>query len=388
MPSLRASSLPLLSRCPAAAVAPAVRVASADAEARLGTGTHECLAPAIKGESWDASAAAARHGVDREELAMLVASGLRCWQLLAEDFPDPKTEQYLVVKDGELELTGHADILSVAVRGEVRVGDWFTGWDNHDKEQQLRGYCHLALLHHPDAVVARACQIGLRQQTADWFEWSRSELESWWEGLKARLVDGKKNYHAGRHCTYCPRALECPARRQLLRSSVEGLLQVYGDGGSFLNTEHDRASIYADMLDRMKLVDRACEAAREQIRTEVALAGGTLSTGDGRELALVQQERREIDVQRGDVALLSTLGAEVFSQLLRINKTEVEEAVRKSAPRGQKGKAVQELNARLEADGAIQVKTVERLECRRIVPHVEHSRNGSSTPSDPADAAG
>jgi hypothetical protein len=377
---MRCSSLPLITRCPAAAVAPALRVESDDAEARVGTAVHACLAEAVQGEPWEAEGAAAYYGVaDRaDEVLALTLAGVQCWEMLAIQFPGPLfVEQELSVRAGAFELVGHADVLATGFRGDVRLLDWKTGRVDEDATEQLKGYAYLALVHHPDVAVARACRVGVRARTADWYEWSRTELDAWFAGLVQRAGDST-TYRPGRWCGYCPRALECPARGVLVRETINALL-VSDEAGEPQLGDGDGADL-ARALDACRLVEKICQDIREQARVQVALAGGVLPTGDGRELVLTTQERREITYERGwELVHQDGLDTPALRQALRIPKTALEDAVRAAAPHGQKKTAVAQLLRRLDEAGALITQTVERLECRRAVPLVEQQHAAAAT---------
>ena len=118
------------------------------------------------------------------------------------------------------------------------------------------------------------------------------------------------------------------------------------------------------------------DTVAEMERAVVGAAGGRLPTGDGWALELRQQEQRQIDYEAAAAILVDRLGLEKVASLLKIGKGDVEDAVRATAPRGMKGRAVKELLDRLNDAGAITTKTVERLECRRLVPELEDQRDG------------
>jgi hypothetical protein len=378
---MRCSSLPLVRQCPAAAVPPALAIESADTAARVGSAVHDCLAWHLRGEDWHAAAAAAYYGVadQVEEVQALTLAGVACWELLAEQFPGPRAvEKELAAPLGDGTLTGRPDLLATGFRGDVRIADWKTGRLDEDAEEQLRGYAYLALVHHPDAVTARACRVGVRARTADWYEWSRSELDAWFAGLVQRAGD-QNTYRPGAHCRYCPRALECPARGVLVRETINALL-VSDEAGEPQLGDGDGADL-ARALDACRLVEKICQDIREQARVRVALAGGVLPTGDGRELVLTTQERREIAVTPDSLDLVAAECASHpdYLKTLRFAKSAVEDAVRAAAPRGQKKTAVEQLLRRLDEAGALITQTVERLECRRAVPLVEQQHAAAAT---------
>lgn len=362
---IRCSALPRLAQCAASAVRPEVRIESPDEFARVGTAVHSVLAALVRGEySPSVTEAAARDRVADGEVGALAGSGWRCWQSLAEHFREPQVEQELCADIEGIRLTGHTDLLSVEC-DEVRVLDWKTSRLDEDYTDQLRGYCLLGMIAHPETDTARACLVRVRQQEWDWYEWTRDELSAWWESLAQRLAD-TETYTPGRHCTYCPRAHECPARQALAASSHDLIVR------DSLGLPDNCGAIY----DGLRLMESVCQSVREQLAVEVGIAGGRLATGDGRELVLTIQNHREIDYRRGCEPLSKILPDDVLDGCFRVSKTAIEEAVRVSAPRGKKSAAIEDLYARLEEAGAITTRTVQRMECRRIVPKMEN-RNDS-----------
>ena len=169
-----------------------------------------------------------------------------------------------------------------------------------------------------------------------------------------------------------------------MRETVNALV-VSDEAGAPLLGDGDGPCI-ARALDMARLVERVCADIRDQARVHVALAGGRLDCGDGRELTLLPQQRRHIDYRPAAAVLLEALGPERLAGLVKVGKSDVEDAVMALAPRGQKGAAARELMSRLDAAGAIITTTTDRLECRRAVAQLEEchaAANGDC--GDPAD---
>jgi PD-(D/E)XK nuclease superfamily len=373
---LRASRLDLLAACAQAVLPAQVPVDSYDLHARNGTATHAALARHVRGEPYDTPALALAEGADPDEVGYLVAAGVRCWERLAPYFPRAEPEVELTVHEPLVDLSGHADVLSLRPdgAGEVRILDWKSGYSDESHEHQLRGYAFLACAVHA-VETARVCLVHLRARTADWQTYTRAELRGWFDGLVSRLLQPGA-YRAGQHCGYCPRAHECAARTALVRQASLALLD--GDNVHLAPPAELAGTIYADLLDRARLLERVALSVREQVRAEVIRAGGRLETGDGRVLELVPHERRAIDYVPGRAVLLEALGAEKLAALCQVGKGDVEEAVRARAEKGQKGAAVRQLLADLEEVGALKPETSWRLEVRRALPTVEHKSHGSS----------
>ncbi len=370
MVDIRCSRLPLLSKCAAAQSPPSVRVERDDSAARLGTAVHDCLAFCVQNVCYDVGIMARCHNVDAEELRTLAAMGEQCWEQVRQHFPAPTVEEELRHADDWGVLTGHPDVFSVH-DGWGWVCDFKTGREDEDYSDQMRGYALLMLANFENLQGVRVCVIRVRDRTADWSEYHDDEISHWYDDLRHRLRDGAEVYRPGRHCGYCPRFHECPGAASHLTLASEFLLTADKAGCSPLGFGPDRQKQVAYTYDRVRLLESVCESVREEIRAEVRRAGGVLPTGDGRELVITHQERKAIDYRPAYAVLRSTLGLDRLESLLRVSLSDASEAVREHAPRGQKAKAVTELKGRLEEAGALNVTTVERLECRRAVKHIE-----------------
>lgn len=363
MTRIRCSSLPLVSACPASLDAE-LPVNAQTPEASLGTAVHDFLAAEIAG-AVNAAFVPADQG---DEFRMLTTMGLRCWSQLRHYFPAPAVEKYLEAPMGTITLTGHADVYSLELQptdgvGEVRILDWKTGRDDLNYDDQLRGYALLGLEHCEHAESASVALVRVREQTVDWGHYTRNEIYRWWNGLAAR-VNGRHDFAAGRHCGFCPRSPACPAKTAMLTQAVTALIGVDSEYGDSMLMTPDALAL---LLDRAKLIEKACESARDLVRAEVIARGGRIATADGRELFIAAQERKSIEYAQAVEILLEELGADALTHTLSVSKTKVEEAVRAKAGRGRKQQAVKDLFDRLAEAGAIRTETTERLEVRRAV---------------------
>ena len=341
--------------------ASSIRITGGGEAANLGTALHAVQAGAIKGEPVDLLDVAAEYDVDHDELQRLAIWAWRAWQGLAEWFPDPQTEVSISGTDEEygIELTGHADVLSVDhERRRLAICDWKSGWLDHDYTAQLRGYALLALLHYPDIMHVYLVSCRIRDQTYSGEMLTRKQIEDWWDQFAGRLNEG--GYNPGRHCGHCPVRLGCPAREKHLAESVEWMGITDGDLG--------------ELLDRAKALEFAAGAVKDQIRAEVIAAGGRWKCGDGRELVITEQPRRSIDFAAGWPVIQAALPDADLAGAVTISKSKVEAAAKEAAGRGRKGKAVQELLDRLDVAGAMRTTFIQRLEVRRT-----NDGNGSDT---------
>ncbi len=363
--AIRASSLPLVTTC-GASIDCEIPVDDAGPEARLGTAVHKWLAQNLRHEAWAPEDA----GNGNPDFPMLCHLGVRCWQAVKGYFPGALTEQFLEWSDGDIHLTGHADVLSVVESptdgcGQVRVLDYKTGRTDEDHDAQLRGYAWLALQAHPWADDASVCLVRVREQTADWGHYSRREMAIWWEEeVREVVVRERREFNPGRHCGHCKRGPTCPAKTALMGQMVDSLLDY--DPTNLNEGREISPETLARMLDRVKLVEKACESARGLIRAAVDAAGGSLLTGDGRRLVIEEQERKVIEPEPAWPILQEALG-DRLAKVLTVGKTKLEDEIKALAPRGQKGQAVKELMDRLESARAIRTQTTQCLEVKRHV---------------------
>lgn len=365
---IRCSSLPLISACTASTVEvdPMLGGGANDA-ADLGTAVHAALAIAISkpgefrrtAEVCDLAADAARaHGVDSDEARQMAAWAWNAWLSVRQHFPVPETEAYLSFEDRGLIMTGHADVLSTMEEGEVRVLDFKSGRVDADPAEQIKGYCWLALQANSEAKGAYGASLRIRDQIIDGAYYTREELAGWWRNLLQRMHTERALYRPGRHCGQCPRGLTCPAKTLMLAESAKILGAEYVAG----RTPEERGSLY----DAAKMVAQQAEAAMELLRAETEANGGALAIGDGRELRLTEQKRRTIDPEAGLPVLRKMLNETQIYAAMKIAKGACEDAVKASAGRGLGAAAARDLNQRLEAAGALNVTTYQKLEVKRI----------------------
>lgn len=363
--TVRCSSLPILSKCAAAAVPPEPKIGGPNYDACLGTAFHAMMAAHVQGQRPSLTDCAEQHCVEEEDLAPLFHLGLKTWESCKEHFPDPQCERELSADFGNARLLGHPDVLA-AHEGVVRVLDYKTGWLSEDHMEQLLGYAALALIHHPDCDNALVATARIRDQVVDYRHFTGEQVNAWLERLADRLAGRTDAYTPGRHCIHCPRGHSCPAKTALLTQAVQFL-----DEKTWRETPPGSPARHANLLnvlDRVKLVRKALDEAEDMIRAEVGCSPGKVLKGDdGRELHLVTQEHTKISFARGEPVLRQALG-EALGECVEVKKTKVESAVRSHAERGEKKAAVEELFKKLEESGALSKEPVYRLEVKQTSP--------------------
>ncbi len=355
--TIRASSLPRLTACAAAGEAPATWVEPLNDGAQLGTAFHLAIATAIKGGEPDLGGIAAQNAIDVDDLRPLYLWGLKVWrEQLEPTYPNPIVEEQLRVEDPDvgLVLTGHPDVMAFAEDAEeLRVVDHKSGRGYYDAEPQMRGYALLGFCRYPAAKQARMQILRLRDRSIETFVWTRQEIMvDWWGGFAAHIARADR-YRAGAHCGFCPRALECPANRQQLQSTIALLSE-------------DREQPLADTLDPLALANTVKQAKVANKRLEeflraakarVIAAGGTLGP-----LSIKSTDKRTIIFPVAQPILVEQIGMEKLLPLLKIGKGDVEKAIKDSVGRGQKGKAVEYVWELIEGVKGFEVTTSHTLE--------------------------
>ena len=369
--AIRASALPRIMACPESLTAPDILIETTSPEARMGRAVHAVLADVVRGGLEavpELEPYAAKHAVtDLDELRMLSWAGVNAWGALREEIDPQLIEERLEGTVSGIALSGHADIIGQTIdeeTGEVLpvVADWKTGYLETDYLDQLRAYLSLAWSTiNRDASAGKAIVIWLRERRLEVVDVTSEDLAAWERDLAARLAH--PTFGPGEHCTYCGRALECPARSQIVRSVVADLSD--GEAPGALTPER-----LAGLYPRVKLVKRALDLYDTALR-EAVEAAGQLSTGDGRVLTLEDQRRETVLFERAATALalhLDMLPTDLRAALeddITVSKKAIEDLAAARADRGLKGKARAEVTTMLREDGAMKATEFKRLVCKK-----------------------
>jgi hypothetical protein len=391
------------SHCGASTVAPQVRVVTSGEEAALGTAVHHVIRWAIE-KSWNeaeieeqADAVANTLDVDLTQLLILSRMAMGFWRQLAEHFPEPVFEyqfpavfwsrpDHNIDNQPEITLTGQADLVSL-VDKQIRILDWKSGYGDYDHRPQGRAYARSALEELPDAESVYFAVLNIRSGNLEPYQWARQEVLDWWERT-ARTVIDQETFRPGDWCRFCPRALECPALLQAARSAAVICSHV-----------PEPLELSPEMIGRLydggKLLAPILERSHGLVKAHVAASGGVLPLGDGRELWVKEEERKEIQATPSAIGEMheATRGA-APETILKVRKGELEKAVRAIAPPRQGAKQFRTLMEKLATVGAVQTTWVQKLEVRRSGPTQERVSNdaasieSASTAANSASAAG
>lgn len=365
-PEYRCSSLPLLMNCPAAAH-PAegeVLVDSVNPAATMGVAVHDVMAceivPRGSVSPDDLEHYTLKHGVDPDELGVLVWFGTQVWKKIHQYFRGALIEREMCTPfDHHFTLTGHKDVGGVDLDSNTAsVCDWKTGRVDRDHYHQMAGYAWLTMLENPLAKRIVTVVVWLRDQTYEVLEWTPEELDRWADEFVDTVVNWDGTYHPGPHCTYCPRLNSCPARHAMVRSAITELMGP--DEGPA-----DLAECGVKGVRMAKLITAKCDEFIETVRAHVT-TNGPLPDGEGRELWLRPEFKDTIDAEKAWPVITEHLTQDEFAPAIAVRKTALLKAVGNKAERGQKGTAKKAFLASLEKVGAVSTQEIHKLVERRV----------------------
>lgn len=374
-PAFRCSALPRITSCPASAKTPDVVIDSSGDVASIGTTAHELYAQMVRRGTIsenDIRNIATRDGVDCDELAMLVFSGLREWKKVESRilYTCIETNRVLPVREnGELvlTLTGKTDLAGRLIVDPSTgiILDWKTGYRDATATAQMMGYAlidyrmsELVNDQAPERYIMMAVytRLGITETT----EVPSDELLAFERELVRIAKDSNPTYSPSQtNCEYCRCAPECPARRKMIESASRDIMAMTGDSVNKITP-----SVIAELYPQSRVLKKALENFESMLRDAVVAAGGSIAF-DGGEITLKETTRRNIE-WRPDI-LRSYLTDHELSELRpTISKTDLERAVSAAAPSGKKKQAKDDCIADLKEAGAIEETVSKSLEYRKV----------------------
>jgi len=335
---LRCSQLPIVAKCPGMLdTGSYVAVSEENEAANEGTRLHAEIAHWLRTgeepENPDSTFAMFRRVLEESDYAPRFK--LHDVSQSVEDMISCETNGIL--------LTGHPDLYGLAPDLGIDLYDWKTGWNTDaDHEAQMRGYAHI-LCEEYEALGICATIIR-RDCTAQQWNWTQDELRDWWDNLIANIEAWNTNpvFNTGEHCRYCPRRFDCPGQRQKLIQAYYAIQP---------NADFD-LSVPSDLVRLWELTGAAEKAAkdiRDQIRQELGRRGPDGITADGKTMFLSTTKKKVVDVVEAWPVLTRELTQEQLVPCLTVGLTRLEEAIKATAPRGQKDARVKEIYKELEA---------------------------------------
>jgi hypothetical protein len=310
---------------------------------------------------------AAAHDVDKTELIKLSWAASNLWQKCQQFFPEPEAEVELCtvldvpVGDGtaiDLEITGHADIISLPGDGSIRVGDWKSGWREGDYGAQLKTYAMLAyerFASTSEAAIDRVIVsiLWLREGVIDSETFTLDQLQAWQETLVIAGSEALRGVlRIGEQCHYCP-VSRCPQ----LHNQAGLFVMAKESGESFEITPDNAAELYFVAQALGKRVEDVKMAIKQFV-----FGGGPILTDTGKVLDLRPMNRETIALTPESAKVMQTqLSEDQMFAVCDINKTRLLETVKSAAPRGEKTAAANAMMEDLRAVGAVTLSVSQSL---------------------------
>lgn len=371
--TIRASSLPRIMACPASMQVPEIVISTSSPVADMGTAVHAVMADIITqrlDSVPDLESYITRYDVDRDELRFLAWRGFNIWtqfrdRLEPESVKCEEEHTWDVSFRDRVRLSGHIDVYAKMTDSDtIVVIDWKSGYNERNYVDQLMGYAYLIWPCFPPPVTCsesfkiKIITAWMRSGKWDVLDVSSKDLDTFEKRLRGALLNTERAYSPNdEHCVYCPRALECPARAQLIQSAAHSLT-LMGDGDTTALTDRQKLAM---VYDQSKMLERALELYGTALRTTIQ-DNGPLELSDGRVLTLQSNTRDTIHFEDATVSVLteylgvsSALGVmeELGPGAVTVKKKALLDAVSKIAPRGSKSDAKKRVLEDLNSAGCV-----------------------------------
>jgi hypothetical protein len=350
---LRCSALPLAFLCPGSVREPTLKIDPHNEAGAVGTTVHRMLQAMVEGRN-------PMVADQSTEERILYYSGLKVWEQVSASFPDPVCEQplecELVTPDGtEFELTGHPDVWSDAGNGL----DWKTSRLDHNYGPQMYGYITVMLLLERRLPAASFTIAWLRTGDIERYSMTRDALPEFLTELY-KVVDWDGTFRPGDHCTYCPRAHECPAREAMVRANVVAFTTAAEEPAELSKWTPERIVSSLALADHVAKVAAAFRVAVKNHVTRV----GDVET-DAHRITLDVSNKRHCDPLKAWEILEHSLTQEQLADAITVSLAKAEEAIRQNAPPRKGAQAIREFQAKLDDAGAVQLIPESRLVVKR-----------------------
>lgn len=350
----RASELPSLAKCPAAAHPQPgeIIINREDRAGNLGSAIHEAGKILWQDGHPVLVDIAAQFGLTEKEaddLSLMYSSQVAFYRKYRPLFVTLVVEDLLTYGDDE---TGHLDVGGLCTDGVVRVLDHkSTRLQTKSYDDQLWWYC-LALMRRifgeqdsPEAFAARQAQhitCFLRETTESRSEYrTAAQLETWHDDIVRAIEDWDGiTYHPGDPCYYCKRVCECLA----LKKELGATAMAWSTARSLEDLEALIVSLEHPILveawEKISQLGAMLDRTRSIIK-EWAIANDRWLQGNGKALEVRCQTREEIIPIKAWDILKKYLTDQELAECISVSKTEVLKVVGKKAGRG-KGKKAKE----------------------------------------------
>ncbi len=412
---LRCSSLDKLFDCPMSVFGTGMTpIGSQGGPARIGKVAHDLLADLVAGGDWDLAGAANRHALtedEQEEVRRLVGYGEFAWGELHKYLPSPKVEcalesDAMASASGMAMLDGTADVVSPVGSDRGVFVDWKSGWKDDGYEHQGFGYatCLWHALGRPTDGTITGVFVFLRHRYYRVVKYRPQDIEAWCGDLTRNVLAraSRGEFSPGATCGVCDYFADCKARQRVAEGVIDTLLLgetheankqyeqwLAGVKQSLARltdaTLDDAAEATSTLYERIKLVERGLDGAKALLR-EACERHGRLPLGDGTELAITEQERKDINTTPALRVLRRHLSDAQIADCTKISLPKVLDAYGKQRQAGDRAAAKQELEESLEQAGAISVRRMTRMAVRRSDYQRESVKTSNLKDSSDADA--
>ena len=312
--------------------------------ANVGTATHAACGSMVIGEPYDVQSLCNTYDVRKSvtDVEDLVGYAKKVWAEIKRYFPHPKVEQAVV---GPVSR-GTADVLHWDRETGV-VHDWKSGWIRRSGIYQVMGYASgmRATYGMPKSGKITTIVAWLRYQEYEVWSVRDKDLDDFEAMVKRREDDIGKQYAPGEYCEFCPRKLECDARRDYLRNSVATLTAI--------EVREVTPDVLASFYPHMKALGKALDDYDKALR--MGLEGGAvLPTGNGKAIKLGPGSKHNIDARKA-WPVLQKFGFtdDQINNVLKMSKPKIEKIYADRAPDRQMDTYKKKIIQRLRDSGAL-----------------------------------
>lgn len=343
---IRNSSLPMFLDCPSSAAPGAWDYRPESDAAEDGDVVHAELAAHVENKP-------PTRRLLTEEQERLVSYGLRAWSQILDQFPLARAEVRLE--------NGTADVLSVVHDGpgyihSLGVLDWKSGRVRRQPRAQVMGYARdaVAKFGWPATGYVTTAVVWLRFGEIDVKNVYPADIEAFTKEIAEKEKRIGRDYAPGECCTFCPRQLQCPARREMIAQAGTAIVGRVSDSEL-------TADVLANLYPKAKVLRRALDEYDKQLRASLQVA--PIPTTDGRELRLADVVRKDIDARKAwPVLERAGFTEDEISGALSVSNEEVSRVVKSKAAPRRKGADVAALWDALRDAGAITETTHQKIE--------------------------
>jgi hypothetical protein len=262
--------------------------------------------------------------------------------------PTPQLEVAFSIELSHCIVTGHIDNVQLDP-ARAFILDYKTGRQHEDHYHQMAAYAFGAWdkAGRPPVYTVYVTTLYLEDNSVHNYTFDVDALLSWEREVSAQVL--KVGYTAGRKCANCP-LRGCPGYRAYVSSALE----VLNDDTSIVTatwegmTPEQRGALSDRIYVVEKAIDRAKLGLRNLVRRE-----GAVDMGKGMDQVLIEQEEKQVDVQRALPILLKRIGRAGVERQTRFPLNAVLGEYAAKAAKGQKTRAKNDLLAELDEAGAI-----------------------------------